>query len=215
MALTAAQITALHDDIAANANTVLINNVSTQIKNVAHDQGDNAFAVAAWYNLFAAVDFFGNYSSVPLGAIKAAIAHKNYTPGDQPPASGATAQATNDALLYLNRMLLGQSFQMEINNLLLVGNTFDATNASLVSSLKDATNTDMPLGANGVAQKGGWGGASGVQSVICRKGNRVEQLLATKGAGGSNTDGSTNLKAATFTYEGIIGVPDIVSAWGG
>lgn len=206
MALSAAQLSTLKTNIAANTATVSIGGNSVQIKNVPAGN-DNDVAVADWYNQPAGTDFFGNYKNVPLTDIKGAITHKNYTPTDTPPASGATVQISNDLLLYTARMLFGQSFQMEINNLLLAGTTFDATNSSLVAALKDATNTDMPLGASGANQKGGWGGASGVQTKLCRKGTNAEKVFATVVP--VSADGSTNLKAATYTFEGALTGTDI------
>src|SRR5262249_15506603 len=106
MALNATQLATLATDLAANTNTVLIAGQSTQIRNVAHDRGDNAAAVAAWYNLLTSTAFYGNYASVPLAAIKAQVTFKNYTPTDAPPASGSTTQITNDLLLYVARALV-------------------------------------------------------------------------------------------------------------
>lgn len=209
MSLTAAQITALAADIATNTATAP--GTSGQISALAHT-ADNAFAVAAWYNLFPATDFFGNYASVPMSAIKSAIKFKNYTPTDAVPASGSTTQITNDLLNHVGRSLFAQTFQLSLNNLFITGTSFDATNANLVSALKDATNSNMPTGASGANQTGGWSGATGVQTVLCRKGTNAEKLLATITAGTGT--GADNTHAAVFTFEGQVNVADIEGIWG-
>ncbi len=57
MNLTMAQLQALKADLAANANTVLINGVATAISAVLQNS-DTAFAVANWYNLTTVPDFW-------------------------------------------------------------------------------------------------------------------------------------------------------------
>lgn len=203
MPLTAAQKTALTNDI--NANTATAPGTSGQIKDLTHN-ADNADAVAKWYNLFPGTDFFGNYKNVPINDIKGAITFKNYTPADVVPTADVLT-----ATIHMARTAFAQAFAMNINNLFVAGATFDATNPSLVAALKDATNTDMPTGVAGANQKGGWGGASGVQTKLCRKGTNAEKLFATTGAG---ADGSSATQAATFTFEGALTVNDIRDLWG-
>src|SRR5690242_4478781 len=135
--LTTAQKTTLKNDLTANTNTVLINGVATAINVVPHG-AQNAQTIADWYNLLCAVDFFGNYAEVPLSAVKGAIAFKNYTPTDPVPTADVLS-----ATIHMARSLFAQTFQLSLNNLFITGATFDATNATLVSALKDATNTDM------------------------------------------------------------------------
>jgi hypothetical protein len=207
-----AKLLVLKNNMAGNNATVPSGSGPLAISSVAgrSDRNDLAQVIADWYNQLPGTDFFGNYRNVPLDTIKAAIAHKNYTPKDLPPASGSTVQATNDALLYMNRTLFAGSLQMEINNLLVVSSIFDATNASLVASLKDATNTAMPTGTGGATQDGAW---NTVQTVICRKGTNAEKVFATAGAPGSGTDGSTSSKAATFTEEETLTAAEVIAAW--
>jgi len=204
--MTDAQIATLAADIAANTATAL--GTSGQIKDLPHTP-DNAFAVAAWYNLLPASDFWGNYAAVPIGAIKAAIKFKNYTPVDHPPAATGNNTGINAALVYLGQLIFAQNFQINLNTLLAVGTNFDATNANLVSALKDATNSQMPTGSGGADQTGNWSGATGVQTVICKKGTNAEKLFANTSGG----NGSTNQVAATFTFEGSVSENDVRACW--
>lgn len=197
MSLSESQKTTLSSDIANNTNTIN----GTQIKDLPQT-ADNAFAVAIWYNSTASPNFFGNYKNVPLSDVKAAITFKNYTPVDAVPTSDAVAIAIHHA-----RTLVCQCYQININNLLLVGATFDATKSNLVTGLKDATNSDMPSGVSGAGRKGGW---SEVQKVICRLGTNLEKLFADT----SNGNGSSNTQAATFTYEEPVQDSEIRTIWG-
>jgi hypothetical protein len=72
MPLTAAQLTTLKNDLAANANTVLINGVATAINAVPRGP-DNAWQIAAWYNGQAAPDFVVWKTNVAIGAVGDAI----------------------------------------------------------------------------------------------------------------------------------------------
>jgi len=206
MTLTAAQKTTLKTDIAANTNTVVIGGTTFQIKDigVGDRSTEAAQKVAAWYNLLCAVDFFGNYSSVPADAIFNAVSWKNYTPTDPGPTD--TAQ---NAAIHAARTALAGAFQMNLQTMLIGRATIDATKASTVQGLKDCTNADMPMGTAGAAVKGGWSGASGVIAALCRKGTNAEKLFANT-SGGSGAD-STH--AATFTVEGSLSSQDILDAW--
>lgn len=193
--MTPAQLAILKADIAINTNT--INGV--QIKNLSNSP-DNNFAIAGWYNQLTGTAFWGNHKDVPLDVIKANITHKNYTPTDAVPTD------TNlNVEIHMARTLFAGAFQMAINNILLAGQSFDATSANLVSALKDATNTDMPTGVAGAAKKGGW---TTLQTVICRLGTNVEKLFADTALG----NGAANTTAATFTFEGQITANDVESA---
>lgn len=200
--LTPAQSTALAADIAAN--TALIGGTAI---NALPQTADNAGAVADWYSQPAAPSFFGNYRNVPLSAIRGAVTFKNFTPNDLPPASAASNAGIVESLRYLNRLVMAQTLQLNLNNIFLGLTSFDATNANLVAALKDATNTDMETGTAGAARKGGW---PTVQTVICRAGNRVEKLLADTAGG----NGAANTTAATFTFEGAVTGDDIRAIWG-
>lgn len=57
MSLTAAQLSTLKADLAANTNTVLVAGVPTAINTVPQND-DTAFAIAAWYNEIASPDWW-------------------------------------------------------------------------------------------------------------------------------------------------------------
>lgn len=68
MNLSTAQLQALKAHIEANVNTVLIGGVPTAINAVPHSS-DNAFAIAAWYNLDASPAFNVYRTSVPMSEV--------------------------------------------------------------------------------------------------------------------------------------------------
>lgn len=203
--LNATQLAELKTDLAANTNTVLINGVATAINAVPHG-ADNAQAIADWYNLLCTIDFFGNYSTVPINDVKNEISFKNYTPADAVPASGATTQVTNDLMNWIGRALFCQGYQISVNNLLTAGTVIDATKPNIVGAWKDATNTNMPSGVGGASQKGGW---LNIQPILCRKATNIEKLFANT----TNGNGADNTHAATLTWEGPISGTDVIAAW--
>lgn len=207
MELTSAQLGTLNGDITADQS-----GAATAFKANPTDQS-LAQALADLYNAPAASDFFGNYKKVPVSDIFNTVAWKNYTMTDKPPTAAApstpTVAETYALSLHMSRAAFANAFQMNIQTLLISRDFFDATKSSLVSALKDATNTNMPTGSAGADLKAGWGGASGVQTILCRKGTRAEKLFADT----SVANGSTNLLAATFVQEGTLVYNAIQDAW--
>ena len=197
MTLTAAQLATWKTDITANTNTVLIGDVPTAINTLNINNGDHAFAIAAWYNGLASPDFFGNYHNVPASAVMNAVTWKNFTPTDAVP-----TDTSLNVDIHQGRTLLAQSYQFNLQTMLVGRDIIDATKASIVGGLKDCLNTNIPTGASGAGQKCGW---SAVQTILCRKGSRIEKLLADTSGG----TGADNTHAATFTFEGNVTDTDL------
>lgn len=202
MNLTSTQATTLKNDIAANT-TVITNPTTgqaTQIKNIPIDDGGGANAIAAWYNLPCATDFFGNYATVPVEDIFNALLWKNYTPTDAVPTLDVLS-----ATIYQARAAFAAAYQINIQTMLIGRLILNATKENIVSGLKDATNTNMPTGASGASQKGGW---ATVQTIICRKATNLEKLFADLAGG----NGGSNTTAATFVLEGSITGENVFAA---
>lgn len=208
--LTPAQLTALKADIAANANTIDFGG-QVQIKDLPNSNDANNEIALQWYRKMPASDFFGNYARVPAESVFNAINWKNYTMADLPavaavPSAPTTAE-TYALNLHVARATFANGFAMNLQTMLIGRTNIDATKSSMVSGIKDATNADMPTGANGASLKGGW---AGIQKILCRKGNNIEKLLATITAGTGT--GADDTHAAVFTYEQIITGDDITQA---
>lgn len=204
MSLTPQQLAALATDIAANTATAP--GTTGAIKDLPHTQ-DNAFAVAAWYNLTASPNFFAYYSSVPLAAVRGAIQWKRLTPADPVPTTPALTvqvwQARNE---------MCQTIQKQIE-LLMGVNGVDATQNRVVQGFNDALSA-VPSGNGGAAQDAGWAIANGVQSVLNRTVTNAEKLFAnTTNGSGANPTGTTT-GPAVCTFEGQVSPDDVRSIWG-
>jgi hypothetical protein len=203
LSLTLAQYNALVADIQANTNTVPINGVLTQIKNVPMSP-DNAAAVAGWYNQLPATDYFVWNSAVDVLAILNGITFTNYTPNDAPPVGPSTD------LTYQNRAFLLAIKQTNLQLLFIGRATFDATRVSLRAALNDAT-TNLLSGTNGASRSGGW---TAILPVLSRKATNAEKLFAVDdgaGIGNTTTDprgASTNPDSPTF--QGVLSGSDIL-----
>lgn len=212
-ALTAAQKTALKNDIAANTNVITVTydtgaQVTDQIKNLPND-GTTANAIAAWYNLFPGTNFFAYYATVPIAAVRGAIQWKKLTPADAVPTTPALTvqvwQARNEACRVLQNNLAMLLSPMGS------GGVIDATPNRIVQGFNDALSA-VPSNTGGVAQDAGWNIPNGVQSVLCRKVTNAEKLLAdvTNGSGANQTGTTTG--PAACTAEGDLTGPEVFVA---
>ena len=220
MSLTTQQTAALKADLAANANQVTIGGVPTAISAVPHT-ADNAFAVAAWYNQSASPAYLAWNTAVAIKAVRAAVNLANYTPSDAVPASGSTAQVTNDQLVYQNRALACQLKQANAIFLVQGEGTVDATPAQFRQNFRDCMSA-IPSGVSGANQDAGWGtpaSPGAVRLAMQRSVTNAEKLFATAGAGGGpvgnvGTDprgSATNPDGLTFV--GQLTYQDVLTAW--
>jgi len=164
MPLTLAQLQAIKADIAANPDLAAF-----------PEGSDGAFDMAVAYNLPPAVPMSVWQTAVPVEAIFGAINWSAYTPVD-------TADGT---VLFQNRLLVIQTKQMNLQNMLTGRTKIDASKDNIRAGLRDAV-IAIPAGAGGASVSPG--GASGVNvlNVCVRPATRAEKLLNT----GSLTTGT-------------------------
>jgi hypothetical protein len=220
MTLSPAQLATLKTDLAANANTVLINGSPVAIKDVPHG-GQNAQTVADWYNLTASPAYLVWNTLVDLKSIRSLVNLQNYTPSDPVPASGSTAQVTNDQMVFQNRSMVCQLKQANAIFLITGEGQIDCSPLQLRQSFNDCM-TAIPSGPSGANQNGGWGTSAApgaVRLAMQRSATNAEKLFAAAStaapnAGNVGTDargGTTN--PDTLVVTGQISGTDVINAW--
>lgn len=157
---------------------------------------DKAAAVAALYNLTAAPDYWVWNPRADVQAIFDAIAWKNFTPADAVPAADAGNQ-------FLNRAMVCQGKQFNLQTILLGRDVLDGTKASIRTGLKDALQ-DVPAGAVGALVDAGW---VPVRNAMERRATRAEKLLVVPASGTG-----TQADASTMGFEGSLAYPDVLDA---
>jgi hypothetical protein len=186
----AAQKATLKGNIQGNATVISFNGVNLAINAVFNGtplSGGDALIIANWYNQAASPDYLG-WAVVDKSAIDALIDKSTYTPTDAAPASGATAQATNDALLFQNRAIVGQLKQANAQWLTAGAGRLDARVASLRKNFQDCMR-QIPMGAAGASLDAGWGAAASpgvVRTGMMRKLTNLEVVFAVVGSGAGN-----------------------------
>lgn len=180
--MTPAQLATLKADILASQD------MASQPMNSA-----GALAIAALYNAASTTDIWR--TDAPVQAIYDAIDWSKFTPVD----------AADGTTIYSNRLLLIQTKQMNLTNILQGRSTVDASKANLRAGLRDAV-IAIPAGVSGAAVAPG--GASGVNvlTACVRKATRFEKLFATTQA----TTGSVT--ANLLVLEGQVSTDDIQTA---
>lgn len=208
-ALTPAQQTTLAADLASN--TALVNGV--QIKDTVKS-ADNAVAVANHYNQPTSPAYLAWRSDASVPDILDQVTWTNYTPADNPPASGSTVQISNDMMLYQNRAMLIAIKQTNLTLMLTGRATFNAAKPTLRGGLNDAT-LNLPSGAAGALRSGGW---ANILPVLRRTTLRGERLYTTAATGVGNDGIPGNRGTATnpdlMGFEGQITDADIRASWG-
>ncbi len=162
------------------------------VLNAFPNNSDGAFGIAALLNALASPDFMVWRTEVPVTDIFDAITWTNYTPVD-------SADAT---VIYSNRLLLIQTKQMNLQNMLTGRLTIDASKVNIRAGLRDAV-VALPAGVSGASVSAG--GASGVTvlTACTRKAKLVEKILNT----GNATTGSVT--AALLGFEGTVSYQDV------
>jgi hypothetical protein len=200
--MTPAQLTTLKADIAANTATVTVGGVDFQVKDVPRN-GSGAEAVADWYNLTAAPDFFVWDIAASADAIMDNITGANYEPADVP----------DNTVTYQNRAIVAQTKLMSIQVLLQGRSTFNAAKKNLRAWLNSAT-TSVPSGPGGATRAAGW---NLILPGLSRKARNAEKVLAVDdGAGIGNVVTDTrgaNTNPDFAAFEGLLIATDVQSAW--
>lgn len=191
MPLTAAQKLTLRTHIQANTTQLEFGGglaaINTVFAGASLNSGD-ALLIAGWYSQLAAPAYVAWNTTVPIKSIRSLVNLQNFTPADAVPASGATAQVTNDQLVYQNRALVCQLKQANAIFLIQGEGSVDCTPLQLRQSFNDCM-TAIPSGANGNNQNAGWGtsGAPGaVRLAMQRQITNLEKVFSVASTAGPN-----------------------------
>lgn len=176
MALNASQLAILKADIAADPTL-----------NSKPNNSDGNYDIAAAYNLAATPDYFVWSNSVAVDVIYDNIVWANLTPTDAP---DTTQQ-------WLNRAMMCQGKQFNLQTMLQGKSFFDAGRATFRAGLQDAL-TNVPSGAAGATVSAGW---VPVKAAITRKATRIEKLFAS-GSGSTGTP-STLIVVGPISYQEV------------
>ncbi len=215
MTLTASQKSTLKADIAANTNTI----GGVQIKDLPNT-GDNNFSIAQWYSGAASPAYKVWDNACVIKTLRSATDLSKFTPADTPPASGSTAQITNDMLLFNNRALVCQLKQTNALTLIQGEGSVDCTASQFRTSFNDCM-AAIPSAAGGGNNNAGWGTQAtpgAVRLAMQRSANNIEKLLSVAGSGGGaagNVSGDARGSATNpdaMVYVGSISGDDIESA---
>ena len=145
--------------------------------------GDGLGVVRDALNALAVPDFIVWLENVLVENIFDAITWVNYTPTD----------AADSTVIYSNRLLLIQTKQMNLQNILVGRNTIDARKSTLRAGLRDAV-IQLPAGAGGAFVSAGGASAATVLAVCTGKGTRAEKILTL----GPQTTGTTTADIRGF-----------------
>ena len=156
-------------------------------------------AIADLYNAASCTDVWRTNANVL--SIYDAIDWSKYTPVDAVPSIDVATG--NGAIQQFNvRLLIIQTKQMNLANMLQARSTVDASKANLRAGLRDAV-IGLPAGAGGASVVAGGAGGSNVLNACARKATRFEKLFATSQA----TTGTVT--ANLLVLEGVVSVDEI------
>ena len=154
---------------------------------------DGASALAVAFNLPDVSNTQVWNSATPTDSIFNSLTWANYTPND----------AADATVTYTNRVLLAQTKQMNLQNILVGRQTVNMVNVQTRAGLRDAV-INLPTGTGGANVQ--VGGASGVNALTaCVRptlATRAEKLLSA----GPSTTGTVT--ADMLVFEGSLGYPD-------
>lgn len=185
MAMNASQLLTFKSAIAAETDSFFVT-----LRN-----GGETGQMAAWYSDFPPVDYPVWDISTPIDRVYDSISWDKYTPSDVP----------DGTALFTNRLLIIQTKQMNLQNMLQGRSYVDASKMNIRMGLRDAV-IALPAGASGVNVSAA--GSSGVTilTALTRKANRLEKLFAT----GSAITGTVT--ASLLVVTGSCSNDDIVNA---
>lgn len=146
-------------------------------------------------NKLASPDFLIWNSRTPVQAVFDSIDWSKYTPTD----------AVDSTVLYSNRLLMIQTKQMNLQNILVGRDTVDATKLNLRAGLRDSV-IQIPAGASGANVAAGGASGSTTLAACSRKALLIEKILTT----GAASTGTTTFDLPG--YEGQISGADVAAA---
>lgn len=159
--------------------------------------GDGADAIASALNAVAAGPFPVWRTEAQVKDIFDAINWALYTPVD----------AVDGTAVHQERLLLIQTKQMNLQNMLIGRTTLDASKANIRAGLRDAV-IQVPAGVNGAPVAPGGASGATVLAAMTRSATRAEKVLIR--AGGQSQTGTTS--ASLLDFEGLITVVDVQAA---
>lgn len=162
------------------------------------NSNDGAYEVAAALNLPASPAYSVWQTSVPTQDIFDAIDWAKYTPSDAPDGSGT----------WTNRLLMIQTKQMNLQNIVVGRDTINGAKANVREGLRDAL-IQLPAGASGSGVTAAGANAVNVLNKMIRPARLIEKILVT----GTATTGSVT--AGLMGYEGTVSPGDVSTARGG
>lgn len=183
--MTPAQLQAIKADIAADP-----------VMSALPLNGDSNYEIARLYNLPPAVAMTVWRTEAPVKLINDAIDYSKYTPVDA--ADGTTIQT--------NRLMIIQTKQMNLQNLILARDTVDASKVNIRKGLQDAV-IQLPAGAAGAMVVAGGAAGANVLTAMLRNATRAEKLLTS----GQSTTGTVT--ANLLGFEGTVTDRDIEASW--
>lgn len=152
----------------------------------------NLDGLAQWLNAAAAPAVKVWRTEASVNALLDAISFAQYTP----------AAAADDTILYLNRVLLSQVKQMNLQLMLQGRESLNCSPPNVRSGLRDAT-VNVPTGTGGANLSPGGPGGGTVLNVCTRTATRAEALLAAA----AQTTGPVS--AQVLTFEGSVSYTDL------
>jgi hypothetical protein len=156
---------------------------------------DGNFAIADALNALAAPAFAVWRSNVPVKDVFDAINWALYTPVDAPDGTG----------VHQERLLIIQTKQMNLQNMLIGRDAIDAGKANIRAGLRDAV-IQVPAGASGAAVAPGGASGATVLNALTRSATRAEKVLATP----NQTTGAVS--AGLLNFEGKVSYLDVEAA---
>lgn len=162
--------------------------------NVPHTS-DGASAIADAFNLPASPAFYVWETRTSADKVMDAISWASLTPADAP----------DGTQTWLNRAIMCQSKQLNLQILLQGRDQISAAKTNVRAGLSDAL-LNVPSGVGGSLVDAGWIGAGKVKAAITRVTTRSEKIFST-GTGTAATP-------ATLTYEGNLVYQDVLDAMG-
>lgn len=144
---------------------------------------NGSFAIMNKLNMLANPVVTAWRTDAPTSAIMDAIDWTKYTPTDN---------ADNTAT-YTNRLLLVQTKQMNLQNIIVGRETVDASKANVRAGLRDSV-IALPTGTNGASTSAGGASAVNVMNALTRPITRGEKIFM----GAEVTTGTVTARLLTF-----------------
>lgn len=154
---------------------------------------NDLYSIGQWYCQPSATAVWR--TDTPVTSILDAIDWTKYTPND--------AAAENS--IGTQRVLITQTKQMNLQNMLMGRTTLDCSKSGIRAGLRDAV-ISVPTGASGANTNPGGASGATVLAACTRMANHIEALLA----GADATTGTTTAKL--LVYEGQIGRDEVQQA---